>query len=235
MDLRKLFENLEVKYANCLKPGKYDITIDVNYDGEKVGKCQCGCKCQSRYEDCNCDENDVDVDLNKEWEDDEEELLNKIDELEDLYDGDEDEPEDINPVKELHISGCSTPIVVENAVNAITLYDNCCDYEEDLESSDTYVEPEVKLINVNKNVSKALETIYDVITEINDDGETYLEVDLVEEFPELFKNVREVTMEKVLTRIARHLSENGFDVETHNETNEYDNKVEKVYSVSISW
>lgn len=235
MDLRKLFENLEVKYANCLKPGKYDITIDVNYNGEKVGECQCGCKCKSRYEDCNCDENDVDVDLNKEWEDNEKELLNKIDELENLYDGDEDEPEDINPVKELHISGCSTPIVVENAVNANTLYDNCCDYEEDLESSDTYVEPKVKLINVNKNVSKALETIYDVIQEVNDDGETYLEVDLVDEFPELFENVREETMDKVLDRIKKHLSANNFNVLTEESVEEHDGIIEKVYSVIVSW
>ena len=235
MDLKKLFENLEVKYANCLKPGKYDITIDVNYDGEKVGECQCGCKCKSRYEDCNCDENDVDVDLNKEWEDDEEELLNKINELEDLYDGDEDEPEDINPVKELHISGCSTLIVVENAVNAIALYDNCCDYEEDLEDSDTYVEPEVKLINVNKNVSKALETIYDVIQEVNDDNDNEAYFDLVDEFPELFENVREETMDKVLDRINKHLTLNNFNVETEKSINEHDGFIEKVYSVLVTW
>lgn len=129
------------------------------------------------------------------------------------------------------------PIVAKNAVTASSLraYNEVAFEDDEEENDEVEEEPKVKLINVNKNVSKALETIYDVIQEVNDDGETYAEFDLVEEFPELFENVRDVTMEKVLSRISRHLSENGFDVETYNDTNEYDNKVEKVYTVEVSW
>lgn len=149
--------------------------------------------------------------------------------------------EEEEPVTKIEM-GNLDPIVAENAVTASSLrtynevaFEDDYDDEENDEVDEVEEEPEVKLINVNKNVSKALETIYDVIQEVNDDGETCAEFDLVEEFPELFENVRDVTMEKVLSRIARHLSENGFDVETYNDTNEYDNKVEKVYTVEVSW
>ena len=218
-DLGKIFKDLEVKYGDTLKDAfKSDwknVTINVTYDtNDKDNDCGCTNK------DCHCDDC---CDCHNLYSDN-------------IYD---DIDEDIDEPVTTITMGNLDPIVANNAVTADSLRaynelfdDDCCDEDDEDEVEE---EPEVKLINVNKNVSKALETIYDVITEINDDGETYLEVDLIEEFPELFKNVREVTMEKVLTRIARHLSENGFDVETHNETNEYDNKVEKVYSVSISW
>ena len=222
-DLGKIFKDLEVKYGDTLKDAfKSDwknVTINVTYDtNDKDKKDDCSyCNCECDTCDCRdtCD-------------------------CYDAYYEDVDNGIGV-PVTKIEM-GNLDPIVAENAVTAdgLRALNDCCSYfdedeDEDDDEDEVEEEPEVKLINVNKNVSKALETIYDVITEINDDGETYLEVDLVEEFPELFKNVREVTMEKVLTRIARHLSENGFDVETHNETNEYDNKVEKVYSVSISW
>lgn len=155
-----------------------------------------------------------------------------------LYeDIDEDIDEDVTePVIKIEM-GNLDPIVAENAVTASELRLRnleCAEFCEDVEG-DEVVEPEVKLINVNKNVSKALETIYDVVSEVNDDGETCVTFNLVEEFPELFENVREVTMEKVMNRISRHLSENGFDVETNSEVNEYDNKVEKVYEVTVAW
>ena len=214
-DLGKIFKDLEVKYGDTLKDAfKSDwknVTINVTYDTDDKDK-DCG-------KDCHCGDC---CDCHNLYSDN-------------IYD---DIDEDIDEPVTTITMGNLDPIVANNAVTADSLraYNELFDDEDDEDDEDEVEEePEVKLINVNKNVSKALETIYDVITEINDDGETYLEVDLVEEFPELFKNVREVTMEKVLTRIARHLSENGFNVETHNETNEYDNKVEKVYSVSISW
>lgn len=151
------------------------------------------------------------------------------------------EEEITDPVTKIEM-GNLDPIVAENAVTASSLrayWDDDCEDEDDGETDDeeqeVLEEPEVKLINVNKNVSKALETIYDVISEVNEDGDNWAEFDLVEEFPELFKNVRDVTMDKVLNRISRHLTENGFNVQTHSEVNEYDNKVEKSYLVEVDW
>lgn len=214
--LQKIFDNLDIKYdMNGLNKGlfnKYDITITV--DGKDCGKenCTCTCNCDTKcfHNECNCDEphyEDIDADR-------------------------------FDPVTKIEMEGLD-PIIAENAVTADSLrFYNEDEDEDELHYEDEDEEdeePEVKLINVNKNVSKALETIYDVIIEVNLDGDNEVTFNLVDEFPELFKNVRDVTMEKVLARIARHLSENGFDVETHNETNEYDNKVEKVYTVNINW
>lgn len=214
--LQKIFDNLNIKYdMNDLNKGlsnKYDITIKVNAKDSDNENCDYTCNCDTKccHNECKCNE---------------------------LYYDDIDD-NTFDPVTKIEMEGLD-PIIAENAVTAESLRaynelfdDDCCneDNEDEVEE-----EPEVKLINVNKNVSKALETIYDVITEINDDGDNEATFDLVDEFPELFKNVRDVTMEKVLKRISRHLTENGFNVETHNETNEYDNKVEKVYTVSVNW
>lgn len=214
-DLGKMFKDLEVKYSDKFNNG---CTMTINVEPMK-----CDCDCSKTHDCCNdekccCHYEDIDdVDI-----DDYDEIIE-------------------TPVTKIEM-GNLDPIVAENAVTASSLraynevaFEDDYDDEENDEVDEVEKEPEVKLINVNKNVSKALETIYDVIQEVNDDGETCAEFDLVEEFPELFENVRDVTMEKVLSRIARHLSENGFDVETYNDTNEYDNKVEKVYTVEVSW
>ena len=204
-DLNKMFKDLEVKYGDSLKDAFKSGYCNITLN---VGKDDNKCDCG---ECCSCD---------RYYEDVEEDIQEPVTKIE---------------------MGNLDPIIADNAVTATSLraYNeimaendcDCCDEDEE----DEVEEEPVKLINVNKNVSKALETIYDVILEVNEDGETYVSFDLVEEFPELFKNVRDVTMNKVLNRISRHLSENGFDVETHSETNEYDNKVEKVYTVDVSW
>ena len=218
--LQKIFDNLNIKYdMNDLNKGlfnKYDITITV--DGKDCGKenctytCNCDTKCT--HNNCSCTHNECECD-EPHYEDWDDSLL--------------------EPVTKLEMEGLD-PIVAENAVRADSLrLDEDDDLFDCLDEDEDDEEPEVKLINVNKNVSKALETIYDVITEVNFDGDNEVTFNLVDEFPELFKNVRDVTMEKVLKRISWHLSENGFDVETNVETNEYDNKIEKVYTVSVNW
>lgn len=213
-DLSKIFKDLEVKYGDTLKDtfktnDWKNVTINVTYDNKNDDDKKTDCS----DKDCHC------CDCHDLYSDN-------------IYD-------DIDDAVTTITMDNLDPIIAKNAVTADSLRaynelfnDDFCD---ECDENDVEKESEVKLINVNKNVSTALETIYDVISEVNEDGETFVEFDLVEEFPELFKNVRDVTMEKVLIRIARHLSENGFDVETHSETNEYDNKVEKVYTVSISW
>lgn len=234
--LQKIFDNLNIKYdMNDLNKGlfnKYDITIKVNgkdRDNENCtyncncdtkcthNNCSCNCDTKCTHNNCSCNHDECECD-EPHYEDWDENVL--------------------EPVTTITM-GNLDPIVANNAVTAESLRaynelfdDVCCDEDDEDEVEE---EPEVKLINVNKNVSKALETIYDVIQEVNDDGDNEVTFDLVDEFPELFKNVRDVTMEKVLKRISRHLTENGFNVETHNETNEYDNKIEKVYTVSVNW
>lgn len=219
MDLKKLFENLEVKYEENMKPGNCDITISF----KTKDKDDCNCK----YNQCSCDRHYEDID---------EDLKEKIDNLESLYDEDNEyyEPEPI--VKELNYEGESTPIYVENAVNTDFLYDDKWSAEDfDENESDNYVEPKVKHINVNKNVSEALETIYDVITEQNRDDEDEAYFDLEKDFPELFENVDSKEMEIVMSRIQDHLIENGFDVETKYLNNEHDGLVEVSYIVWVKW
>ena len=128
MDLKKLFENLEVKYEENMKPGNCDITISF----KTKDKDDCNCKCNQ----CSCDRHYEDID---------EDLKEKIDNLESLYDEDDEyyEPEPI--VKELNYEGESTPIYVENAVNTDFLYDDKWSAEDfDENESDNYVEPKVK-------------------------------------------------------------------------------------------
>lgn len=69
----------------------------------------------------------------------------------------------------------------------------------------------VKLININKTAEKMLSKIYEDIKSNRDSG--YLEYDFLDEdFYDYLENVRYVTIEKLLNRIADHLSENGFGV-----------------------
>lgn len=69
----------------------------------------------------------------------------------------------------------------------------------------------VKLININKTAEKMLSEIYEDIKSNRDLG--YLEYDFLDEdFYDYLENVRYVTIEKLLNRIADHLSENGFGV-----------------------
>lgn len=69
----------------------------------------------------------------------------------------------------------------------------------------------VKLININKTAEKMLSEIYEDIKSNRDSG--YLEYDFLDEdFYDYLENVRYVTIEKLLNRIADHLSENGFGV-----------------------
>lgn len=69
----------------------------------------------------------------------------------------------------------------------------------------------VKLININKTAEKMLSEIYEDIKSNRDLG--YLEYDFLDEdFNDYLENVRYVTIEKLLNRIADHLSENGFGV-----------------------
>ena len=211
-DLGKMFKDLEVKYGDKFNNG---CTMTINIEPMKCD-CDCDCDCSKTHDCCNdekccCHYEDIDdVDI-----DDYDEIIE-------------------TPVTTIEM-GNLDPIVAKNAVTASELRARFWDDEEDSEEPEEVEEETVKLINVNKNVSQALEVIYDVINEVADDGEDFVEFDLVEEFPELFKNVRDVTMDKVLARISRHLTENGFNVKTKSEVNEYDNKVEKVYTVSVNW
>ena len=208
--LEKIFDNLEVKYGEQFNNG---CTMTINVEPMK---CDCDCNCSKAHDCCNnekchCHYEDIDdVDI-----DDYDEIIE-------------------TPVTTIEM-GNLDPIVAKNAVTASELRARFWDDEEDSEEPEEVEEETVKLINVNKNVSQALEVIYDVINEVADDGEDFVEFDLVEEFPELFKNVRDVTMDKVLARISRHLTENGFNVKTKSEVNEYDNKVEKSYRVEVDW
>ena len=209
-DLGKMFKDLEVKYGDKFNNG---CTMTINIEPMK---CDCDCDCSKTHDCCNdekccCHYEDIDdVDI-----DDYDEIIE-------------------TPVTTIEM-GNLDPIVAKNAVTASELRARFWDDEEDSEEPEEVEEEPVKLINVNKNVSQALEVIYDVINEVADVGEDFAEFDLVEEFPELFKNVRDVTMDKVLARISKHLTENGFNVKTKSEVNEYDNKVEKVYTVSVNW
>lgn len=206
--LEKIFDNLEVKYGDQFNNG---CTMTINVEPMK-----CDCNCSKAHDCCNdekccCHYEDIDdVDI-----DDYDEIIE-------------------TPVTTIEM-GNLDPIVAKNAVTASELRARFWDDEEDSEEPEEVEKETVKLINVNKNVSQALEIIYDVINEVADDGEDFVEFDLVEEFPELFKNVRDVTMDKVLARISRHLTENGFNVKTKSEVNEYDNKVEKSYRVEVDW
>ena len=211
-DLGKMFKDLEVKYGDKFNNG---CTMTINIEPMKCD-CDCDCDCSKTHDCCNdekccCHYEDIDdVDI-----DDYDEIIE-------------------TPVTTIEM-GNLDPIVAKNAVTASELRARFWDDEEDSEEPEEVEEETVKLINVNKNVSQALEVIYDVINEVADDGEDFVEFDLVEEFPELFKNVRDVTMDKVLARISRHLTENGFNVKTKSEVNEYDNKVEKSYRVEVDW
>ena len=211
-DLGKMFKDLEVKHGDKFNNG---CTMTINIEPMKCD-CDCDCDCSKTHDCCNdekccCHYEDIDdVDI-----DDYDEIIE-------------------TPVTTIEM-GNLDPIVAKNAVTASELRARFWDDEEDSEEPEEVEEETVKLINVNKNVSQALEVIYDVINEVADDGEDFVEFDLVEEFPELFKNVRDVTMDKVLARISRHLTENGFNVKTKSEVNEYDNKVEKSYRVEVDW
>lgn len=211
-DLGKMFKDLEVKYGDKFNNG---CSMTINIEPMKCD-CDCDCDCSKTHDYCNdekccCHYEDIDdVDI-----DDYDEIIE-------------------TPVTTIEM-GNLDPIVAKNAVTASELRARFWDDEEDSEEPEEVEEEPVKLINVNKNVSQALEVIYDVINEVADDGEDFVEFDLVEEFPELFKNVRDVTMDKVLARISKHLTENGFNVKTKSEVNEYDNKVEKSYRVEVDW
>ena len=235
--LEKIFDNLEVKYGDQfnndrtmtinVEPMRYNVkprdlingcTMTINVEPMK---CDCDCDCSKAHDCCNdekccCHYEDIDdVDI-----DDYDEIIE-------------------TPVTTIEM-GNLDPIVAKNAVTASELRARFWDDEEDSEETreetrEETSEETVKLINVNKNVSQALEIIYDVINEVADDGEDFVEFNLVEEFPELFKNLCEVTMDKVLARISRHLTENGFNVKTKSEVNEYDNKIEKSYCVEVDW
>ena len=89
--------------------------------------------------------------------------------------------------------------------------------------------PKVKLINVNKTVSKILEDIYADIASCAEDG--VLEYDLLEDWNELLDRVRDLTMIKVVERTAKHLRDNGFDVDIDIR----DIKEPKYYRLVVEW
>lgn len=89
--------------------------------------------------------------------------------------------------------------------------------------------PKVKLINVNKTVSQILEDIYEDIASCAEDG--VLEYDLLEDWNELLDRVRDVTMIKVVERTAKHLRDNGFDVDIDIQ----DIKDPKYYRLVVEW
>lgn len=89
--------------------------------------------------------------------------------------------------------------------------------------------PKVKLINVNKTVSQILEDIYGDIASCAEDG--VLEYDLLYDWNELLNGVRDVTMIKVVERTAKHLRDNGFDVDIDIQ----DIKDPKYYRLVVEW
>ena len=85
------------------------------------------------------------------------------------------------------------------------------EYELTADEARELGKPKVKLINVNKTVSKLLTYVYNDIAEFAEEG--VLEYNLLADFPEELEGVRSVTMVKVIERMAKHLSDNGFDTD----------------------
>ena len=92
-------------------------------------------------------------------------------------------------------------------------------------------EPTVRLINVKKTAVKALERIYDRIKEASNLG-CYQFDFLASGWDDLLEGVRASTIEKVISRVADHLIENGFDVST---CIAYDNEGISEMSMNVSW
>lgn len=92
-------------------------------------------------------------------------------------------------------------------------------------------EPTVRLINVKKTAVKALERIYDRIKEASNLG-CYQFDFLASGWDDLLEGVRASTIEKVMSRVADHLIENGFDVST---CIAYDNEGISEMSMNVSW
>ena len=107
------------------------------------------------------------------------------------------------------------PIVVRNALTA----------DEVREMG----KPKLKLINVNKTVSEILEDIYNEIANFAEEG--VLELDLLDLWWDLLAGGRDVTMIKVVERTAKHLRDNGFDVDIDIQ----DIKNPKYYRLVIEW
>lgn len=104
-----------------------------------------------------------------------------------------------------------TPIEVPNAFEASSLN-------------------KVRLINVNKTVSKILTDIFEEIKNMNEEGYDYLEIDpYSEEWDDLLKNVRQETFDKVWTRVLDYLLAKGFGIEV--ETLETEDEGESTFII----
>lgn len=113
---------------------------------------------------------------------------------------------------------------VENEIDALSLVDNDAKNDEEDEFD-----------NIVEKSSKVLEIIYDIIREMNYEGEDTIKLNLINEFPEIFENESDDNMSIILKLISNHLIKNNFNVTTQNKVKEYDGKVERTFNIIVSW